>query len=76
MATWEKGWGCLFNTLGALTPANLEAKVKIAGKELPAIDAILSQSLHYASHVGQIVFLAKHLEWEHWQSLSVPRKRP
>jgi hypothetical protein len=76
MATWEKGWGRLFNTLGALTPANLEAKVKIAGKELPAIDAILSQSLHYASHVGQIVFLAKHLEWEHWQSLSVPRKRP
>jgi hypothetical protein len=76
MATWEKGWACLFNAMGALTPANLEAKVKIAGKELPAIDAILSQSLHYASHVGQIVFLAKHLEWEHWQSLSVPRKRP
>jgi len=76
MATWEKGWACLFNAMGALTPANLQAKVKIAGKELPAIDAILGQSLHYASHVGQIVFLAKHLEWEHWQSLSVPRKRP
>ncbi len=76
MATWEKGWACLFNTLGTLTPANLQATVKIAGKELPAIDAILSQSFHYASHVGQIVFLAKHLEWEHWQSLSVPRKKP
>jgi len=76
MATWEKGWGCLFNTLGALTPANLQAKVKIVGKELLAIDAILSQSLHYALHVGQIVFLAKHMEWQHWQSLSVPRKKP
>ncbi|MGD0267096.1 MAG: DUF1572 family protein [Candidatus Methylomirabilota bacterium] len=75
MATWEKGWGCLFNTLGTLTSANLQAKVKIAGKELLAIDAILSQSLHYASHVGQIVFLAKHMEWQHWQSLSVPRKK-
>ena len=76
MVTWEKGWACLFNALGALTPANLKATVKIAGKELPAIDAILGQSLHYASHVGQIVFLAKHMEWQHWQSLSVPRKKP
>jgi hypothetical protein len=76
MAIWEKGWACLFNSLGALTSANLQAKVKIAGKELSAIDAILSQSFHYASHVGQIVFLAKHMEWQNWQSLSVPRKRP
>jgi hypothetical protein len=75
MAIWEKAWACLFNTLGSLTPANLQATVKIAGKELSAMDAILRQSLHYAAHVGQIVFLAKHLEWQHWQSLSVPRKK-
>jgi len=76
MATWEKGWGCLFNTLGTLTSANLQARVKIAGKELSAIDAILSQSLHYASHVGQIVYLAKHIEWQRWQPLSTPHKKP
>ena len=75
MATWEKGWACLFNTLGSLTPANLQATVKIAGKELSAMDAIVRQFSHYASHVGQIVFLAKHMEWQHWQSLSVPRKK-
>jgi len=76
IATWEKGWACLFNALGALTPANLQATVKIAGKELSAMDAIVRQFSHYASHVGQIVFLVKHLEWQHWQSLSVPRKKP
>jgi len=75
MAIWEKGWACLFNTLGSLTPANLQATVKIAGKELSAMDAIVRQFSHYAAHVGQIVFLAKHLEWQHWQSLSVPRKK-
>jgi hypothetical protein len=75
MATWEKGWACLFNAMGTLTPANLQATVKIAGKELSAMDAIIRQFSHYVAHVGQIVFLAKHLEWEHWQSLSVPRKR-
>jgi len=75
MATWEKGWACLFNALGALTPANLQATVKIAGKELSAMDAIVRQFSHYAAHVGQIVFLAKHMEWQNWQSLSVPRKK-
>lgn len=76
MATWEKGWGFLFNTLGSLTPANLQATVRVSGKEMSAMDAILRQFSHYAAHVGQIVFLAKHLEWQRWQTLSVPRKKP
>jgi hypothetical protein len=54
----------------------LQATVKIAGKELSAMDASIRQFSHYAAHVAQIVFLAKHLEWQHWQSLSVPRKKP
>jgi hypothetical protein len=76
MATWEGGWACLFTALATLTPANLQQTVRVRGKELPVLDAILGQSSHYASHVGQIVFLAKHLEWQRWQTLSVPRKRP
>ena len=75
MANWEKGWSCLFNALAALSPGNLQATVKIAGKELSVMDAIVRQFSHYAAHIGQIVFLAKHLEWQHWQTLSVPRKK-
>ena len=75
IASWEKGWTCLFNTLGALTPADLQQRVRVAGQEFSALDAILRQSLHYAAHVGQIMSLAKHLEWQHWQSLSVPLKK-
>ncbi len=76
IAAWERGWACLFNTLGTLTPANLQQKVRIAGQELTALDAILRQSLHYAAHIGQIVSLAKHMEWQHWQALSTPHKKP
>jgi hypothetical protein len=75
MAAWEKGWACLLNSLGALTPANLRQTVRVRGQEQSVPDAILRQFGHYASHVGQIVFLAKHLEWQHWQSLSIPRKK-
>jgi hypothetical protein len=73
MAAWEKGWACLFNALNALTPADLRATVRIRGETCSAMEAIVRQFDHYASHIGQIVFLAKHLEWERWQSLSVPR---
>ena len=76
MAAWEDGWACLFGALDALTPADLLATVRIRGEEFSAMEAIIRQFDHYASHIGQIVFLAKHLEWERWQSLSVPRRRP
>ena len=73
---WEKGWTCLFSALGSLKPGDLQQTVRVAGKEMTALDAILRQFSHYAAHVGQVVFLAKHLEWQHWQPLSVPRKKP
>jgi hypothetical protein len=75
MAAWEDGWACLFGALDALTPADLLATVRIRGEEFSAMEAIIRQFDHYASHIGQMVFLAKHLEWERWQSLSMPRRR-
>jgi hypothetical protein len=75
MAAWDRGWACLFSALDALTPADLAATVRIRGEQCSAMEAIVRQFNHYASHIGQIVFLAKHLEWERWQSLSVPRRR-
>jgi len=75
MAAWERGWACLFGALDALTPADLTATVRVRGEQFSAMEAIVRQFDHYASHIGQIVFLAKHLEWERWQSLSVPRRK-
>jgi len=75
MAAWEAGWACLFGALDGLAPADLGATVRIRGEAFTALDAILRQLSHYASHVGQIVLLAKHLEWDRWQSLSIPRRR-
>ena len=39
------------------------------------LEAIQRESVHYAMHVGQIIFLAKHLETENWESLSIPREQ-
>jgi hypothetical protein len=37
------------------------------------MQAVNRQIAHYAYHVGQIVFLAKHFRASGWKSLSIPR---
>jgi hypothetical protein len=75
LAYWEQGWQCVFAALEPLTAADLERKVLIRGEEHTVLQAINRQLMHYANHIGQIVFLAKHFRSGDWQSLSIPRNR-
>lgn len=70
---WEEGWRCVFDALEPLQPEDLNRKVFIRGEEHSVVEAINRQLTHYAYHVGQIVFLAKHLKSTGWKSLSIPR---
>jgi len=74
-AYWEKGWQCLFNALEPLQSADFEKQVMIRGEPHTIVQAINRQLMHYAQHIGQIVFLAKHFRSAEWQSLSIPRNR-
>ena len=71
---WEQGWNCVFAALAPLQDADLTRTVTIRGEPHSVMQAINRQIAHYSYHVGQIVFLAKHLQSEKWKSLSVPRK--
>ena len=70
---WEAGWRYVFAALELLTPEDLSKTVHIRGKPFSVLEAINRQLTHYAYHVGQIVFLAKHFRSGAWQSLSIPR---
>ena len=72
---WEIGWRCVFDALTPLKPEDLGTTVVIRGEPHSVIQAINRQLTHYAYHVGQIVFLAKHAAGPRWQSLSVPRRK-
>ena len=74
-ARWEEGWGRLFAAIEPLTPADLARTVTIRGEPHTVLQALQRQLTHYAYHVGQIVFLAKHLAGPDWRSLSIPRGR-
>jgi hypothetical protein len=70
---WETGWSTLFATLQSLTPDNLLQTIYIRGEAHTVMKAIQRQISHYGYHVGQIVFLGKHLKHETWQTLTIAR---
>ena len=72
---WEQGWQCVFDAVEPLGPDDLLRTVLIRGQEHSVMQAINRQISHYAYHVGQIVYLAKHFKSNDWQSLSVPRNK-
>ena len=73
LEAWERGWALVFEALEPLTDADLARTVTIRGEPHSVMQAINRQIAHYAMHIGQIIFLAKHLQASNWQSLSVPR---
>ncbi len=72
---WDEGWDCLFRALTPLSETDLTRTVTIRSQPHSVTQAINRQIAHYASHCGQIIFLAKHFAGSNWTSLSIPRNR-
>lgn len=73
MKEWEEGWACVFTAIDPLCAEDVMRIVTIRGEPHTVLQAINRQIAHYAQHIGQIVFLAKHLRSSEWKTLSIPR---
>ena len=73
VAVWKKGWNALFTAIEELKTTDLLEGITIRGEKLTVIDAIERQIVHYASHIGQIVYIAKQLKDKEWKTLSIPK---
>ena len=73
MLAWESEWQRLFTTIESLKPEDLERTITIRGEEHTVLQALNRALLHYVQHIGQIIFLAKHIRGAGWKSLSIPR---
>ena len=73
MTWWEEGWNCVFAAMDSLQSQDVMRTVAIRGEPHTVLQAINRQIAHYAQHLGQIVFLAKHLRSGDWKTLSIPR---
>jgi Protein of unknown function (DUF1572) len=70
---WEQTWSNVFSALDLLQPEDVERTVTIRQEPHTVMQALNRALAHYAQHIGQIVFLSKHLRSSQWQTLSIPR---
>ena len=70
---WNEGWDCVLGALRALTEDNLENTIYIRNEAHTVTEAINRQLTHYASHVGQIIYIGKMLAGKRWETLSIAR---
>jgi hypothetical protein len=73
MRWWEGGWSRVFAAFDSLKPEDVMRTVTIRGEPHTVLQAINRQIAHYAHHIGQVLFLAKHFRSAEWKSLSIPR---
>jgi len=75
MELWERGWKHVFDALEPLSDQDLIRTITIRTEPHSVMQAINRQVAHYSYHVGQIVYVAKHLTGNKWQTLTVPKKK-
>lgn len=73
LALWEAAWKIVFDELAPLTDDDLGRTIRIRGERHSVMQAINRQIAHYAYHIGQIVYIAKHYSARRWTSLTIPR---
>ena len=75
MQRWDEGWTYVLSAIRALNSDDLQRTVTVRGESHTVLEAINRQVAHYAYHVGQVVYLAKHWAGPSWRTLSIPRGR-
>jgi hypothetical protein len=73
MEAWEKGWSKLFEAIDSVKEDDLDKIIYIRNEGQTVMDAFQRQLAHYSSHVGQIIYMAKHIKGNEFQSLSIPK---
>jgi hypothetical protein len=75
LQVWTRGWTTLFEALKPLADSDMARVITIRGEPLTVLQAVNRQLTHYAYHVGQIVYVAKHHCGPAWRTLSIPLGR-
>jgi hypothetical protein len=72
-ALWSRGFDAVFTALAALDDSHLTQTVHIRAQPLSVVEALHRSLAHTAGHAFQIVYLAKSLQGDAWQTLTIPR---
>jgi hypothetical protein len=70
---WNEAWAIALGSIEALTPEDLDRDITIRGEAFLVPEALSRSATHTAYHVGQIVYVARHLASPNWKSLSIAK---
>lgn len=73
MRRWEASFKIVFDTVASLKPEDFVKTVTIRGEPHTILQAINRSLMHTAYHVGQILYVGKHLRGAEWTVLSIPK---
>jgi uncharacterized damage-inducible protein DinB len=73
MRRWEQSFNLVFENIAALKPQDFIKTVTIRGEPHTILQAMARSVLHTAYHVGQILYVGKHLRGTEWTVLSIPK---
>lgn len=73
MEAWEKGWNVVFAAIDPLKDEDLDRIIYIRNEGQTVVEALQRQLAHYASHIGQILYIGKAIKGDDWKSLSIPK---
>src|SRR4051812_12413320 len=73
MRRWEESFQIVFDTVASLKAEDFAKTVTIRGEPHTILQAINRSLMHTAYHVGQILYVGKHLRGAEWTVLSIPK---
>jgi len=73
MRRWEESFQIVFDAIGSLTAEDFSRTVTIRREPHTILQAMNRSLMHTAYHVGQILYVGKHLRGAEWNMLSIPR---
>ena len=73
MQWWDTGWARVFGAVESLRPEDVPQTVYIREEPHTVLQALNRALLHYTQHIGQIIFLAKHIRGAEWKTLTIAR---
>src|SRR6202163_1827208 len=73
MRRWEESFQIVFDNIASMKPEDFVRTVTIRGEPHTILQAITRSMMHTAYHVGQILYVGKHLRGSEWTVLSIPK---
>ena len=71
--SWKSGWDHFIKTIESLQDEDFNRTVYLRGEAFTVMQLIQDELVHYAMHIGQMIYIGKLVKNNEWQTISIPK---